>query len=95
MSRCARSMTISTVAVTAGTPALLLIPRDTVAFALQVRTTVGATVREGSKTNPDYFSLAAGATLSSPEFLGLANDLELWIDAASGSVVVEVWLWSA
>lgn len=88
-------MTITTLQVTAGTPALLLIPRTAVAFALQVRTAVGITVREGSKANPDYFSLAAGATLSSPEFLGLANDVELWIDAASGTVTVEVWLWSA
>lgn len=88
-------MTITTLEVTAGTPQLLTIPRDTVAWALQVRTPVGATIREGSKGATDYFSLAAGATLSSPEFLGLQNDLELWIDAAAGTVTVEAWLWSA
>ncbi len=94
MARCARLPSIRVYQVTAGTPVTISIPRDTVAFALQVRTAIGATLRVDGPTVQDYFSLAAGATLSMDN-LNLDNDLNLYVDAAGGSVTIEVWLWSA
>lgn len=94
MARCARLPSIRVYSVVAGTPETISIPRDTVAFALQVRTAVGATIRVDGPTVQDYFSLAAGATLSMDN-LNLDSDLDLYVDAASGTVTVEVWLWSA
>lgn len=94
MARCARAASLRTVSATAGSPERVTIPRDTVAFALQVRTAVGATIRVEAPSGGDYFSLGAGATLSM-DSLQLANDLDLYVDAASGTVTVEVWLWSA
>lgn len=94
MTRCARLPSIRVYQVSAGTPQAVSIPGDAVAFALQVRTAIGATVRLDGPTSQDFFSLAAGATMSMDN-LKLDKDLVLYIDAASGSVTLEVWVWSA